>query len=295
MELRELELLLLLAEEKNISKAAARAFISQPALTQRLQALEKAWGTTLFLRSNKGLTLTPEGEKVIAFAQETTGRQQQVIEELQGLTAEIHGTLHLAVGTILAQYWLPGRLSEFVKRYPLVHVDLQTGWSSHMMRKMYDDESHVAIVRGNPEWSGWKQHLFSDPLLLVDTTIQSLAELEHVKKPFLQVDTDSTYRYTIEQWWYHQFKRQPPRSILVDQFETCKQLVLHGIGYAILPGTSITERETALKKLPICDPQGQPIYRDTWLIVSEPARQLPQVQAFIQLLTGGDPSPTEEA
>ena len=61
-------MLVVLAEELNMRKAAERLFVSQPALSQRLQTIEKAWGTKIFLRSQKGLTVTPAGEKIIQFA-----------------------------------------------------------------------------------------------------------------------------------------------------------------------------------------------------------------------------------
>ncbi len=64
----EAEILKILAEERNMRKAAERLFLSQPALSQRLQSIEKEWGAQLFIRSQKGLTATPAGELVIAYA-----------------------------------------------------------------------------------------------------------------------------------------------------------------------------------------------------------------------------------
>jgi len=56
----ELEIIKALAEEGNMRKAADRLFLSQPALSQRLQSIEKEWETQLFIRSQKGLELTLE-------------------------------------------------------------------------------------------------------------------------------------------------------------------------------------------------------------------------------------------
>ncbi len=58
----ELEIIKALAEEGNMRKAAERLFLSQPALSQRLQSIEKEWGTLLFIRSQKGLEPTSAGE-----------------------------------------------------------------------------------------------------------------------------------------------------------------------------------------------------------------------------------------
>ena len=68
MTMTELEIIKAFAEEGNMRKAAERLFLSQPALSQRLQSIEKEWGTLLFIRSQKGLETTPAGELVVAYA-----------------------------------------------------------------------------------------------------------------------------------------------------------------------------------------------------------------------------------
>ncbi|MCD2496515.1 transcriptional regulator CcpC, partial [Staphylococcus aureus] len=90
-QLQELHMLVVLAEELNMRKAAERLFVSQPALSQRLQTIEKAWGTKIFLRSQKGLTVTPAGEKIIQFANDVTLEQERIRENIDELEGEIHG------------------------------------------------------------------------------------------------------------------------------------------------------------------------------------------------------------
>ncbi|MBR3205216.1 MAG: LysR family transcriptional regulator, partial [Bacillus sp. (in: Bacteria)] len=68
MQLQELHMLVVLSEELNMRKASERLFVSQPALSQRLQTIEKEWGTKIFFRSQKGLTVTSAGEQIIQFA-----------------------------------------------------------------------------------------------------------------------------------------------------------------------------------------------------------------------------------
>ena len=73
----ELEIIIALAEEGNMRKAAERLFLSQPALSQRLQSIEKEWGTLLFIRSQKGLETTSAGEIVVAYAKETIRKERR--------------------------------------------------------------------------------------------------------------------------------------------------------------------------------------------------------------------------
>lgn len=285
MQLVDFNILSTLAAELNMRKAAERLFVSQPALSQRLRSIEREWETQIFLRSKKGLTITPAGEKIIAYANETLHKEEKVREEITALQTNVYGTLKLAVASITGQYWLPDVLKRFVDRFPKVKISLVTGWSSEILSHLYEDDFHIGIIRGNPEWHGEKQYLFSDPLYLVDTTLQSINALKDTEKPFIQFRSDSTYYQQIQDWWYMHFQTPPNRTIVVDQIETCKEMAIHGIGYAILPEVSLTPHDTNVYKIPLRDKEEQNIQRDTWLLTHEHFHKLKQVEAFIDLVT----------
>jgi DNA-binding transcriptional LysR family regulator len=284
MQLIECKMLVVLAQELNMRKASERLFVSQPALSQRLQTIEKAWNTQIFVRSQKGLSLTPAGEKIIQFAKEVVEKEEKVREELEALDKEVYGTLKLAVASIIGQHWLPRVLKQFVKRYPHAKISLVTGWSSEMVNYLYEDEVHLGIIRGNPDWKGVKEHILTDTLYLVDTEIGRIEDVVKSEKPFIQFKSDSTYYQEIQDWWLRHFQTTPTRTIVVDQIETCKQMALNGIGFAILPSIALTEHDQGVYKIPLLDEQGQPLSRDTWLIGYESAFQLKQVKAFLEIV-----------
>lgn len=284
MQRTDMQIIVVLAEEKNMRKAAERLFVSQPALSQRLQSIEDDWGTTLFLRSKRGLEITPEGEKIAAFAGKLLKEEDHLKEDILSNASEIFGTLKMAVTSIVGQYWLPRVLKTFVDRHPLVKISLTTGWSSEILQHMYENDTHIGILRGDIKWRGPKVHLFEDVLHLVDTEISSLDDLPDCQKPFIQFRSDSTYYQEIQDWWYNHFKKPPERTIVVDQIDTCKQMAINGIGYAILPSISLTEKDKGIYKIPLQDKTGKAIKRDTWLIAHDEALRLKQVKAFIDLL-----------
>jgi DNA-binding transcriptional LysR family regulator len=284
LNLSEYEILVVLAEELNMRKAAERLFVSQPALSQRLRAIEQHWNVQLFIRSQRGLTLTPAGEKVIELAKEVVARTERVKDELQQLKEEVSGTLKLAAASIIAQHWLPNVLKDFTQNYPSVKISMITGWTSEVLSALYENDVHVGIVRGRPEWNGIIHHLFTDKLFLVDREIHRLDDVLNTERPFIQFKSDSTYNQQIQQWWYERYHMLPKRTIIVDQIETCKQLSCSGIGYAILPEIAVQELEKDMKKIPLTDEKGKYITRDTWLIGSELSFQLPQVQAFMNMI-----------
>ncbi|HSO58390.1 MAG TPA: LysR family transcriptional regulator [Paenisporosarcina sp.] len=284
MTTNEFQIIKILAEERNMRKAAERLFLSQPALSQRLQSIEKEWGAQLFLRSQKGLTATPAGEIIIQFAIDTLVKQEEIFEVLQSLTSKVHGTLKIACASIVGQNWLPMVLKDFVTKYPEAKISLITGWSSEIVKALYDGEAHIGIVRGHTEWKGSKIHLFRDTLYLVDQELKELDDVLSTERPFIQFKSDSNYYQEIQAWWQRHFASSPRRQITVDQIETCKQMALNGIGYAILPSITLSGLEKINKIALTNQAEEFELTRDTWLIGYESAFELRQVEAFVEVV-----------
>ncbi|MGD7043509.1 LysR family transcriptional regulator [Jeotgalibacillus proteolyticus] len=276
-------LLVVLSQEMNMRKAAERLFISQPALSQRLQTIEKEWQQLLFLRSQKGVTLTPAGEMVIQLAKDVLSKEESVSEQLQLMDSKVYGTLKIACASIVGQNWLPKVLKRFVEKNPHARISLITGWSSEILQAVYAGEVHVGIIRGTPDWKGPKMHLFQDQLYLVDKEIKSIEELLKTERPFIQFKSDSTYYQEIQDWWNQHFKTAPRQNILVDQIETCKQMAINGIGYAILPSITLTGTEENIHKIPL-ESEAAALKRDTWLLGYQSSFELPQVEAFTKVV-----------
>lgn len=284
MPMTELEIIKTLAEEGNMRKAAERLFLSQPALSQRLQSIEKEWETRLFIRSQKGLEPTPAGEIVIEYAKEAIVKREETFEMITSLAGKVHGTLKIACASIIGQTWLPQVLKEYVAKYPDAQISLMTGWSSEIVKALNEREAHIGIVRGQTDWKGKKLHLFRDQLYLVDREITAIDQLQESNRPFIQFKSDSNYHREIQYWWQRHFTNKPGRQITVDQIETCKQLAINGIGYAILPAITLTGDE-AVNKIPLLNSDEEfELTRDTWLIGYDSSFELKQVNAFTEIV-----------
>ncbi|MBM7607865.1 DNA-binding transcriptional LysR family regulator [Lysinibacillus composti] len=280
----EAEIIKILSEEKNMRKAAERLFLTQPALSQRLQTIEKDWGAQLFIRSQKGLTATPAGELVIQYSIDTLTQKEEIFEKIQALNSKVHGTLKIACASIVGQTWLPKVLKDFVTLYPDAKISLITGWSSEIVKALYEGEAHVGIVRGQAEWKGKKIHLFRDMMYLVDKEIEAVDDILTTDRPFIQFKSDSNYYQEIQLWWQRHFSSNPRRQIIVDQIETCKQMAMNGIGYAILPSITLNGEEKVNKIPLVNNEKDTELTRDTWLIGYEASFELRQVAAFVNVV-----------
>ena len=80
MTLKQLQYIVTVAEEGNITSAAKKLYIAQPSLTSAVHELESELGITIFMRSNKGIKLTSEGEEFLGYARQVLD-QTELIEE----------------------------------------------------------------------------------------------------------------------------------------------------------------------------------------------------------------------
>ncbi|MDD3253599.1 MAG: LysR family transcriptional regulator [Lachnospiraceae bacterium] len=143
---KDLEYVLVLAEEKNISSAAKRLFISQPALSLFLSRLEKSLNVTLFTRSTGGLILTYAGERYVAMAQQIEKLYETFEEELESIHSLNRGRLTIGTSAHIGSLCLPQTLPAFEERYPNITVDITEGNSQMLERKLALDELDLALL-----------------------------------------------------------------------------------------------------------------------------------------------------
>ncbi len=87
MTLKQLQYAVTVAETGNMTEAAGKLFIAQPSLTSAIHELEKEYGITLFLRSNKGIELTPEGDEFLGYARQVLEQANLINERYTGKSA----------------------------------------------------------------------------------------------------------------------------------------------------------------------------------------------------------------
>ncbi|MBO4807476.1 MAG: LysR family transcriptional regulator [Lachnospiraceae bacterium] len=86
MTLKQLSYAVAVAETGSFTEAAAKLFIAQPSLTSAIRELEKEYGITIFIRSNKGIELTPEGDEFLGYARQVLEQANLINERYTGKT-----------------------------------------------------------------------------------------------------------------------------------------------------------------------------------------------------------------
>ena len=116
MEVKELNYLIALAEEKSISKAAERLYMAQSSLSQFLSTMEANLGYRLFIRQSNGVRPTEAGRIMIRYAYNTISEFHRVQDEMQDITDLKQGKVIFGISGLRGSYLTPPVLNEFRKR-----------------------------------------------------------------------------------------------------------------------------------------------------------------------------------
>lgn len=121
-DLNLLVVLQVLLEERNVTRAAERLFVSQPALSKTLQKLREAFGDELFTRTAHGLIPTPKAEQLGRNLPSALGQLDTLLEDDVFDPATFEGTFRVAVSPLYAEVMLPGLMTEVVTAAPGVRI-----------------------------------------------------------------------------------------------------------------------------------------------------------------------------
>lgn len=282
MEDKDWTILEILYEEKNITRASDRLFISQPSLTYRLQQIEKEFGVTLLYRGRRGVEFTEQGEFLVQYAKEMQVKLKNMKELLWNLEGKVQGTLRFGVSRAIALYRLPSWLKKFSEQYPLVDFTVNTGLNLDLIASVHKQEVHIGIVRGNHHWSEDKKVLAEEEICIISNEKIDLKQLPNL--PRINYKTDSALNMIIDTWWKEHYNKPPLVSMMVENMEIAKRMVMNGLGYAIVPSI-VFEKGDQLSCVHLLDKQDKPILWTTWMLYRKEFLELSTVRAFVNFIT----------
>lgn len=145
MDLRQLHYFLAVAETQNVSRAATRVWISQPALSRQLQLLEKELGVRLFERKARGVTLTDAGEVLRRRAMNVMKDVSAMKEDVSAQATEPFGPVTLGIPSALRQFLTVPIAARFAQRYPNALLRIHEGTSRFIRDGVASGDTDVAL------------------------------------------------------------------------------------------------------------------------------------------------------
>ncbi len=142
----ELQVFVVAAELENFSAAAQELNLSQPAVTQRIRALEQRLGVRLFERQGRRVFLSELGAFLLPMAKDLLRRSNRLEEMISSLRGEVVGHLVVGCSTTTGKYLLPPLLARLIERYPGVQATVRVGSRKRVLELLVAHEVNLAFA-----------------------------------------------------------------------------------------------------------------------------------------------------
>ncbi len=239
VEFKDLEIFQIVAEKGTITEAAKEFSYVQSNITSRIQKLETELNTPLFNRHRRGMSLTPEGKKLLTYSKKILMLTDEMKKAIQSKN-EPSGKLE--IGTVETVIHLPNILSTYIKKYKNVDLSLYTGVTETLQEKVLNHKLDGAFVTESEFHPDLVSHeVFQEELVLIsDMRASTLEELK--EEPFLCFSEGCGYRARLENWYKDQ-NIIPQKVMEFGTLETILRSVAMGLGVTFVPKSAVTHME----------------------------------------------------
>lgn len=190
------------AEHLSFRKAAEQLFLTQPAVTLQIKALEEELGVLLFDRSAGRIALTRQGSVLFGYANKLANMAAQAERELTSEDGKSSGELSLGISTTIAQYVLPRLLGAFLAENPRIEVSFHSGNTSEIVQLLLDGKVSVGLIEGpSRDRSVRAEPFMDDELVLIappDFRLDRLTRKQFAEACFLMREHGSGSRRVVE-------------------------------------------------------------------------------------------------
>lgn len=251
MELQQLRGFYEVAREGSFTRAADRLFVTQPAVSQQVKALEEELGERLLERGRGRLRLTPAGQILLERARSIFGELEAAREEIESLRQVVRGRVVVATSDTNCTYVLPEVLAEFRRACPEVAVEVRNKMSTEVGQLVLDDRADFGLatlpvshrrLRAEP--------LFSREDVLICGAGHPLAgrrrvRLSHLEgEPLLLLEQGSRSRAALDEA-LRRAEVSAQVAMELGSIEVIKRFVEAGFGAAVVPGVSAAQEREA--------------------------------------------------
>lgn len=280
--------------------AAERNHVTQPAVSQHIQILEKKLGAKLFERHGKKITLTPAGKIFLPYAENILKQYEEAKSHIHELDHKFNDTIHIATIYSIGLYELESIIRKFFKKYPKINLHLEYQPNASIYEMIFNRTIDFGLVAYPQKKTGIVSKTFTDDSLVC---VQSPTRRTIPKKHIASKDLDGVK--------FIDFARTTPTGKFINQFfaskkilpnivheydniELIKSAAILGLGYAILPKKTIV-RELKERSLEIIRVNGLNLRRPLGVLHPEKKIFTKSTKAFYETLLGRNQQTKEPA
>lgn len=268
------------ARHLSFTRAAAELNVTQTAISHLIRRLEQQLGTKLFIRRNRALMLTREGQEYLPSIRSAFDDLRQATARLRRPTHE--GLLTLSTTASLATKWLVSRVAAFQDAHPGIEVRITT--SAHLV-DFRREEVDVAVRYGHGIWPGLRadwlmaEHLFPvcSPELLAAKPLRDPADLANHTLLHTNVSREDWQLWLTAAGLPMAIAKQ--RGLMFDQHFMAIQAAMQGLGVA-LGRTHLVEDDIAAGRLVMPFATALPEDAGYYVVVPNATADVPKIVLF---------------
>jgi DNA-binding transcriptional LysR family regulator len=288
-ELTDLKLFLAIADARNLSAGASSLHITASSASYRLKNLEQALGIHLFLRSARGMEMTPAGETLARHVRGLLAGIERMHDEVGRFSGGLKGQIRVLANSSSLNGFIIPAVSRFLVDNPNINIDLEERRSDNIPAAIAAGEADIGVLAGAVEATGVEVLPYAlDKLIIVVPPKHPLAQEREIRFgaaldfDFICVDKNSS-NYAFFKEISQRAGRNPNVRMHAHSFEAVIALVADGVGIALVPlsvaAARIRERKVA--KVGLLEPWA---LRELHLVLKA-GEQLPSfTAAFVQFL-----------
>jgi DNA-binding transcriptional LysR family regulator len=242
MEFNSLKAFIAVAESASFTAASAQLFLTQPAVSKRVAALEEELGAALFDRIGRTVTLTEAGQTLLPRAWRILEEVNESRQAISNLSGEVTGSLSFGTSHHIGLHRLPPILRAFNQRYPQVELDIHFHDSEDACREVALGRLDLGLITLPTQLEGPLDELevWRDPLAVVVGQDHPLLKQRSVSMEQLLyhpaiLPSKNTYTRQLIDEAFARHGLQPQERLATNYLETIKMMVSVGLGWSLLP------------------------------------------------------------
>jgi DNA-binding transcriptional LysR family regulator len=286
MDTQSLQVFLAVADNNSFTLAAEKLFLTQPAVSKRIAALEGQLGCALFDRIGREIHLTEAGRTLLPRARQWLLELDDIRRSISNLNGEVTGVLRIGTSHHIGLHRLPPTLRRFSQHYPQVQLDIHFIDSEEAWDAVLHGHLELGVVTLPPEPDPRVQQtpIWDDPLVFMAAPEHPLAKeaklsLETLTRYPALLPSPSTFTRRLVAQVFQAHGLQAQIAMSTNYLETLYMMVSIGLGWSLLPQAMLDNR---VKRLDVA--AALPVRQLGY--VTHPARSLSNAaRCFIDMLT----------
>ena len=258
MDIQHLKAFIAVACTKNLTQAAEKLFLSQPAVSAQIKALESDVGTALFVRTNNGMQLTRAGEVLLPEAEALLQHKHRLEQFALTLSADYVHSVQLGIIHPIESRKVTALTRCIVEQEPKTQLHIHYGMSIEILSRLLAKKIHAGFFLGHIDQRNLQVHFLEH----VDySLICPQSQLQRIRDNLPKSLNDSTWiemsgissSYKNLQQFWHRHKLNPKKQIICDYPQTIIDLAVAQQGLAMVPKHSALEAVEQGKDIAVLD------------------------------------------